>query len=118
MQPLKLLIVDDHKVARDALVERLDNEADIQVKGVPATGPEVLNEAMNENPQVVLLDIKSCSVNGMNLCRDLVNNKKVKVIVLTSCLSIEEIEELKECGVESYLFKDLDLDSLLEMIRS
>jgi two-component system response regulator DevR len=117
MQCLKLLIVDDHKDARTSLVDRLSNESNIVVKGLPASAPEALNDAMTENPDVVLLDVKTYLGDGIQLCREMVTNyPKVKVMVLTSCASSEELDELQKTGIAGYLFKDLDLASLLGAI--
>lgn len=119
MRDLKLLIVDDHKAAREALVNRLSNETGIWVKDIPASAPEALNEAMDDAPDVVLLDIKTCLGDGPQLCRDIVNEyPKVKVMVLTSCASPQEFSELKKSGIADFLFKDLDVTDLLAAIRS
>jgi two-component system invasion response regulator UvrY len=119
MRNLKLLIVDDHKAAREALVERLSNETGILVRDVPASAPEALSEAMDDVPDVVLLDIKTCLGDGLQLFREMVNeHPKVKVMVLTSCASPQELSELKKMGVSDFLFKDLDVTALLAAIHT
>lgn len=119
MRDLKLLIVDDHKAAREALVDRLSCEIGIWVKDVPASAPEALSEAMDEAPDVVLLDIKTCVGNGLQLCRDMVKEyPKIKVMVLTSCASPKELKALEKSGVTNFLFKDLDVTTLLTAIHA
>ncbi len=119
MQKLKLLIVDDHKSARQALVQKLSGEEDLEIKDVPASAPEALSEAMAKSPEIVLLDVKTRIGDGIGLCKKLVNYyPQSKILVFTSCISQNEQNRLNETGAEDILFKDLDIQELLTAIRA
>lgn len=119
MIKLKVLIVDDHKNVRKALKEKLLCEPDLAVFDIPASSPEALVEAMKNSPQIVLLDCKTYIGDGIQLYKKIYNTyTNVSIIIHTSCLSKQEIDELNDIGITFLLYKDLEIDKLLGVIRS
>jgi len=119
LKALQILILDDHKDAREALSVKLSREVGLEVTALPASAPEAVSEALSASPDVVLMDIKTRLGNGLKLCHKLVTeNPDVHVLILTSCASQSEIDQFGRIGVAGCLFKDLETDALLKAIRS
>jgi len=119
LQALQILILDDHKDAREALSQKLSEEVGLEVIALPASAPEAVSEALSASPDVVLMDIKTRLGNGLKLCRKVVSeNPDMHVLILTSCASQSEMDQFGKIGVAGCLFKDLETGALLEAIRS
>jgi DNA-binding NarL/FixJ family response regulator len=118
MNPIRLLLIDDHRDVRQALALRLSMEADLTVVDVPASSPEAVGDAMNDAPDVVLLDINKTGGDGLAFCRRLKNNYPGSRIVALSAIETgRECEALTHMGISTHLFKDLDISDLLGAIR-
>lgn len=102
----KILIVEDDKVLREALIEALTG-ANYTV--VSATdGDEGIKKAQSEKPDLILLDIILPIKNGYNVLLDLSKDEKLKkipVIVLTVLDSEYSLETCKIAGAKDYIVK-------------
>lgn len=119
MKALQILILDDHKDAREALSQKLSEEAGLEIRALPVSAPERVSKALSASPDVILMDIKTRLGSGLKLCRKVVSeNPGVHVLILTSCASQSEIDQFEKIGVAGCLFKDLETGALLKAIRS
>ena len=115
-QPIKVLLVDDHDLAREGLRRVLDIEPDIQVVGEATDGEQVAGMVQSLSPDVVLMDIKMPSINGIEATRQLKGSRlNVKVIVLS--FIDEYLPQAIEAGAEGYLTKDVKRDELVGAIH-
>ncbi len=115
-QPIKVLLVDDHDLAREGLRRVLDMEPDMQVVGEATDGEEVVDKVQCLLPDVILMDIKMPSINGIEATRLLKGSGlSVKVIVLS--FIDEYLPQAIEAGAEGYLTKDVKRDELVGAIR-
>ena len=64
-EPLRLLVVDDHPVARKALVSLLREEPDLAIIGQAGDGREALLQVSRTDPDVVLLDVRMPELDGV-----------------------------------------------------
>src|SRR5256885_2371857 len=69
MEPMRLLIADDHPLFRDGLCVLLESVPDMQVIGEATTGNEVVVLAASLQPNVILMDIKMPGLNGIEATR-------------------------------------------------
>jgi len=119
LKAIQILILDDHKDARDALCQKLSEEVGLEVNALPASASEAVAAALSAPPDVILMDIKTRLGNGLKLCREMIfENPGVHVLILTSCAPQSEIDQFNKIGVAGCLFKDLETGALLEAIRS
>ena len=65
MSPIRVLLVDDHRVIREGLQRMLESDSEIQVVGGAASGEEALVQAQPLCPDVILMDIKMRVMNGV-----------------------------------------------------
>lgn len=119
MEPIKVLIADDHALLRQGLCRILDMEEDIEVIAQAADGEEVVALAKAAHPDVVLMDINMPGTNGLEATR-LIKEvaPDIKVIALTIHDDDEYVFKVIEAGAGGYVLKDVDPSNLADAIRT
>ncbi|MDP2744702.1 MAG: response regulator transcription factor [Dehalococcoidia bacterium] len=116
VKDIRILIVDDHQVVRDGLWHMLGQEEDMELVGHGASDEEALSHVEMFSPNMVLMDIKMPTVNGIELTRQLKQKyPSCKVIMLT--LYDEYVAQAIEAGAGGYLLKDIKREELTQAIR-
>ena len=106
-EPIRVLIVDDHRMFREGIRSRLEQEDNIEVVGEAASGEEALNLAAQANPTCVLLDIRMPDMSGIDLARRLrAEWPELKILVLTGYDFDQYIRAMTRIGIDGYLTKD------------
>ncbi len=115
---LKILIVDDNEQITKMLTTFLELKE--QSCTVANDGKEGLKIIKENNHDVVLLDLAMPEFDGYAVIKDLEDNnllKDHKIIVFTaSTITQEELDKLVDRGVNSYILKPIDIDTLLSKI--
>jgi len=113
----KILIVEDDPAISQGLKDYLtaENFEILQSRD----GLEGLNTALNEQPNLILLDVNLPSLNGFDVCRKLREEKFVNPIIIITA-SVEEIDEVVglEIGADDYIKKPFILREVLARIRA
>lgn len=117
MEPVKIMIVDDHCMVREGLKQLLELDGDIRVIGEAGDGVSCLELMKELNPDVVLLDINMPLLNGL-MVLEKVREMKIdnKIIILTIHNEIEYLMRAIEHDVNGYVLKDSDSDILRKAI--
>ena len=106
---IRVLIADDHPLARAGLQQLLGALDDITVVGAAAGGGEALRLADQLHPDVVLMDLEMPDKNGVETTRELRDRQPAAaVVVLTSFSDRERILDALDAGAVGYLLKDAD----------
>ena len=117
MDPIRILLVDDHQVVREGLRRMLELEADLKVVGEASDATEVLTQVELLSPEVVLMDIKMPGVDGIGLTQQLKEKQpSCNVIMLT--LYDEYLTQAIEAGAVGYLLKDIKREELIRAIQA
>jgi len=117
MDPIRILLVDDHQVVREGLRRMLELEADLKVVGEAADAKEVLAQVDLLSPEVILMDIKMPGVDGIELTRQLKQeHPSCDIIMLT--LHDDYLPQAIEAGATGYLLKDIKREELIRAIRA
>lgn len=115
---IRILVADDQSLIRDGLKTVLDLEEGIKVVGTTRDGRETLESARYLQPDVILLDIRMPSVNGVDCVKQMRQaGLTAKVLMLTTFDDEEYILEALANGANGYLLKDIEMDKLVEAIR-
>jgi DNA-binding NarL/FixJ family response regulator len=119
MKPIRLMLAEDHQLVRKAFTMMLDEQPDFRMIGHAGNGKELLELMKTDEPDVVLLDIDMPVMNGRQ-CLGLIRSKfpEVKVIMLSLHKAPALMTEYMANGASAYLHKDVDMEDLLEAIRS
>jgi two-component system, NarL family, response regulator LiaR len=117
--PIKVLLVDDHKIVREGVRAYLHTLSDIQVTAEADTGAAAVSAVEQYQPDVVLMDLEMPGeMDGIAATRQIRKLRpETQVIVVTSHHQDEYIFPAVRAGAISYLLKDVEPDELAEAIR-
>lgn len=118
-RPIRLMLVDDHQVLREGLKFMLRNEADVAVVGEAGDGNQALRLVDSVRPDVMLLDVKMPTVDGLETLRRLrERHPELPVLILTVHDDPEYVEEALRSGATGYLLKSVTREELVRAIRA
>lgn len=118
MDPIRVLIVDDHAMVRVGLRHCLASYRGVTVVGEAADGREALRQMERCRPQVVLMDLVLPELSGVEAIRAIKARwPAVKVLALTSFTDDQYVTAAMEAGAEGYLVKDLEPHELVAAIQ-
>ncbi len=118
MQPIRILLVDDHRIVREGLASMLSTQPDMCVVGEAGTGTEAIVQAVRLRPDIMLLDLEMPDLDGVGVLeRVRVELPDVRVIILTAYGSDERILDAIRAGAKGYLLKGAGLDEVLHAVR-
>jgi len=115
---IRVGIVEDQILVRDALAKLLNYSEDIEVVFTAENGEIALKEINNSVIDVLLLDIQMPVMNGVSVIKELNRIKsKLKVLILTTFEDEEYISEAMSNGAKGYLLKESGLDEIEKSIN-
>jgi len=119
MDPIRLLIIDEHEAVRQALVSRLQMTGELQVVGSTGSSKEGLLKVDALSPSVVLLETKRSDGTGLETCRRIAHkHPETTIVVLTSYMDEDERQAAFMAGAACYILKDIDSAQLLREIQN
>ncbi len=105
-KPIKLLIVDDHKIFRDGLKLLLGQFPFIGTIEEASNGKEFLDSLESGSPDLVLMDINMPVMGGIEATKEALQRyPDLKIIVLTTFHDEDYVEQMMMAGVEGYMLK-------------
>lgn len=117
--PIKILLVEDHKLMRVGLKSLFDDYEDLKIVDEADCAKEALEKVKSTQFDVVLVDIGLPDVSGIELAKKILEyNSKIKVVMLTSHLTEAEIMESLQAGASAYVLKDINTDILMMIIKT
>lgn len=117
-KPVRVLLVDDHKVLRDGLRSLLESEDDLVVIAEAGTGQEAIALTQEHKPDVVVMDLGLPDMSGLEVIRTIrESNKESRIVVLSMYSRREFVVPAIEAGCDGYVPKSTTHTSLLEAIR-
>lgn len=103
---LRILIADDHEVARRGIRSLLENRPEWEICGEARDGRDAVELAARTNPDLVLLDIGMPNLNGLEASRQiLATNPNVAILILTMHDSDNLVREVLRAGARGFLLK-------------
>lgn len=116
---VKVLIVDDMRIARDCMKMAIESNSNFEVVGCACNGLEAIEMCEKYNPDIILMDIIMPKLNGIDAIIRIKNqNKKVKILVLSSVGDEENIINSIKNGADGYVLKDIGIEELILAIES
>ena len=113
---IRVLLVDDHALARTGLRMVLDAEPDIEVVGEAAQRPQAVHSVARLEPDVVLMDVRMPELDGIAATREIAGGA-TRVLILTTFDLDEYVYDALARGASGFLLKDVGPEQLTEGIR-
>ncbi|OGB94774.1 MAG: DNA-binding response regulator [candidate division NC10 bacterium RIFCSPLOWO2_02_FULL_66_22] len=118
MEPIKVLLVDDHALFRKGVASALALQRDIEVVGEASNGQEALTKARELMPDVILMDISMPGMDGLEATRRIkAEVPHVRIIILTVAEEDKSLFEAIKSGAHGYLLKTIEPRPLFETLR-
>jgi len=114
---IRVLVVDDQALFREALSTLLGSQRQVEVVGEAADGAEALREVARAAPDVVLMDLRMPVLDGLSATRRIaVEHPTVRVLALTTFDTDDEVFAALRAGAVGYLLKDVTAARLVEAV--
>jgi NarL family two-component system response regulator LiaR len=119
LEPIRVMIVDDHAMVRRGLASFLKVSRDLQLVGEAKNGAEAIQLCDEILPDVVLMDMVMPDMDGATATRAICQKyPRVRVIALTSFKEGDLVKNALEAGAIGYLLKDVSGEDLVRAIRA
>jgi DNA-binding NarL/FixJ family response regulator len=119
MSKISLVVIDDHPIFRQGVVDSLSMEKDFEVLGQASNGKEGLKLIMELQPTVAIIDVNLPELNGQQLTRQLtVAKEPTRVVLLTAYDDSSQEVHAMSAGAAAYCAKDVDPAKLVEVVRA
>jgi len=119
MEPVRILVVDDHPVVREGLLAILATQPDMKVVGEAASAEEALALNVPDPPLVAVLDLRLPGISGIQLLSQLRSRwPEIRAVIFTSYCLEEEVYAALEAGAWAYVRKGAVRAELLQAIRT
>ena len=115
--PIRVVLVEDNQVFREALELLLGLRADIVVVASVAEGTAAVPACAEHRPDVVVMDYRLPGLDGVEATKAVREHcPGTNVVVLTASANVREMDALKDAGAVACLTKDQDLDEIVGAI--
>lgn len=114
----RLIIVDDHELARESLQNMLSDEPDIEIVGEAANGRQALLLCSRLRPDLILMDVRMPEMDGLAATKEVKERfPKTSVMMLTMHENPDYLFEALKVGAAGYVLKDAPQDEIIEAVR-
>ncbi|TQM32521.1 response regulator transcription factor [Nocardia bhagyanarayanae] len=115
---IKVFLVDDHHIVRRGVADLIDVESDMEVVGEAGNISQALARIPALQPDVAVLDVRLPDGNGIELCRELLDQRpELRCLMLTSFTDEQAMLDAILAGASGYVVKDIGTTDLVDAIR-
>lgn len=118
MDVIKVVIIDDHPLFREGVRNVIDSEEDLNVVAEGTSGDQALQLIRKLEPDVALIDINLPKMNGMQVTRQIGQEKfGTAVVLLTAYDDVEQVLHAFRAGAKAYCSKDVHAGNLVDVVK-
>jgi DNA-binding NarL/FixJ family response regulator len=119
MRAVRIVLVEDNEVFRDALELLLGMRSDVEVVASVADGAAAISATIEHRPDVVIMDYRLPGIDGIQATTQVLEAlPQVAVVALTASADAAEREALVDAGAVACLTKDQELEEIVAAIRN
>lgn len=118
MNPVRVLIADDHPLFRFGLRALLSSDATIEVIGEAADGQEVVRQADTLKPDVILMDIGMPGLSGLDATEAVLQREPAMNILILTMFEDDSVLSAMRLGARGYLLKGAGGDEILRAVHA
>jgi DNA-binding NarL/FixJ family response regulator len=117
--PIRVVVADDHPVVRFGVKNMLESEPGFEVVGEAEDGDVAITETLEREPDILLLDVMMPRLPGLDALRVIMEkSSRVKIILLTSTITTQQIIEALQIGARGIVLKDAAAADLSKSMRA
>jgi DNA-binding NarL/FixJ family response regulator len=118
MSEVSVLIVDDQRLVREGVASLLEIQAGIKVLGTAVDGNQAVQQALANEPDVILMDVRMPVMDGISATRQIKRQlPSCQILMLTTFDDEEYIIRSLQAGASGYLLKDIPAEDLAQAVR-
>lgn len=119
MNPVRILIVDDHTLFREGVRAILKAVTDFEIVGEAATGEEAIEHVSALTPDIILMDIQMPDMNGVEATQKILKtHPEIGIIILTMLEDDDSLFSALRAGARGYVLKGADKAEMVRSIRA
>lgn len=119
MTKYRVLIVDDHPLAREAVRVLLEDDESFEIIGQAENGKEAVEKCISLKPNVVIMDIQMPVMGGLEATRRIkADNPQVKIVILSVSDAPADLFTAIQFGAQGYLLKNLDPSDWVDYLHA
>jgi len=116
---IRVVVADDHPVVRFGVRNMLEHDPAFQIVGEAGDGDEAITQTLDLEPDVLLLDVQMPRLPGLEAMRAIMDRSpRVKIIILTSTVSTQQVIEALQIGARGIVLKDSVASDLTTAMRA
>jgi len=117
MEPLRVLIADDHPVFRDGMRALIASLPELEAVGAATTGDEAIALAATLQPDVILMDLKMPGVGGIAATRQILDTSPhIRILIVTMFEDDESVFAALRAGARGYILKGANPNEIVRAI--
>ena len=115
---IKILLVEDQKLIRIGIKALFCDYPELEIIGEASSGKEAVEKSKLIKPDIVLMDLGLPDISGIEATKQILeHNNNIRIIILTSHISEEELNLSLQAGANAYVIKDIATEFLMNIIR-
>lgn len=116
---IRVVVADDHPVVRFGVRNMVEHDPAFQIVGEAGDGDEAITQTLDLEPDVLLLDVQMPRLPGLEAMRAIMDRSpRVKIIILTSTVSTQQVIEALQIGARGIVLKDSVASDLTTAMRA
>jgi NarL family two-component system response regulator LiaR len=118
-KPIRLVLVDDHRIVHQALAEMVSFVDDFELVAQGSNGQEAVHLCREYTPDIVLMDVVMPGMDGVEATKQiLADNPSIKILALSSFQDDVSVNSMLRSGAIGYVLKNASVDELESVIRT
>ena len=115
---IKILLVEDQKLMRIGIKSLFCDYPEMEVIAEATTGKEAIEKAKLNKPDIILMDLGLTDITGIEATQQILeHNNNIRIIVLTSHITEDEVTSSLQAGANAYVIKDVPTEILMNIIK-
>ena len=115
---IKILLVEDQKLMRIGIKSLFCDYPEMEIIAEASSGKEAVEKAKLNKPDIILMDLGLPDFTGLEATKQILEyNNNIRVVILTSHITEEEVTSALQAGANAYVVKDIPTEFLMNVIK-